>query len=315
MEELHAPQMETGAPSERPDISPASYAMGWMVDTYRGHRRVHHGGAIDGFIAAVTMFPDDQLGIVCLANKSGTAVPELLVRHAADMVLGLPAVDWTGEALAKRKAGKEVEKDSETKKELTRKTGTKPAHALAEYVGQYENPGYGVVDISLKDGALTLAMSGMTGKLDHWHYETFNVAKGASDEAIEDQKLQFVTNMAGDVESLRAPLEPAVDDIVFTRKPDAQLADPTYIAQFVGTYKLGPQEMSIEQSGSKLTCSVVGQTTYELAPLRDDKYSIKGVGAFGANAYTLRFLKDPTGKVKSALFDQPNGVFEAQRVN
>ena len=66
--DIQTPHMTTGVPQERKEIMPAGYALGWGVDDYRGHRRVHHGGAIDGFIASTTLFPDDDLGIVVLAN-------------------------------------------------------------------------------------------------------------------------------------------------------------------------------------------------------------------------------------------------------
>src|SRR5205085_875123 len=33
LNEMHLPQMATGAPGERPDISSTDYALGWMVDT------------------------------------------------------------------------------------------------------------------------------------------------------------------------------------------------------------------------------------------------------------------------------------------
>ena len=55
--EIHTPHMTTGVPSGTKEISPAGYALGWSDDTYRGHRRVHHGGAIDGFIAQHRLFP------------------------------------------------------------------------------------------------------------------------------------------------------------------------------------------------------------------------------------------------------------------
>ena len=96
--DLHTPYMTTGAVSTRPDITAPDYALGWIVDTYRGHRRVHHGGNIDGFSAMVSFLPNDGLGFVVLTNKNGTGLPELLVRTAADRILGLEAVDWIGDA-------------------------------------------------------------------------------------------------------------------------------------------------------------------------------------------------------------------------
>src|ERR1051325_4613052 len=38
--DIHSPHMTTGASVYRPEISQAAYGLGWMVDTYRGHRRL-----------------------------------------------------------------------------------------------------------------------------------------------------------------------------------------------------------------------------------------------------------------------------------
>ncbi|HEX2464559.1 MAG TPA: serine hydrolase domain-containing protein, partial [Thermoanaerobaculia bacterium] len=59
LEEIHTPQMPIPAKPDRPDMSAPSYAMGWVVESYRGHRRLQHGGGIDGFITSVMFFPDD----------------------------------------------------------------------------------------------------------------------------------------------------------------------------------------------------------------------------------------------------------------
>ena len=43
LEEIQSSQMTIPAKPERADISPPSYGMGWVIDTYRGHRRLQHG--------------------------------------------------------------------------------------------------------------------------------------------------------------------------------------------------------------------------------------------------------------------------------
>ena len=71
--ELHVPQTTMDRPPKNKAIAAPSYALGWMVGTYRGHRSVWHTGRIDGFTAETRMFPDDGMGIVVLNNKSGSA--------------------------------------------------------------------------------------------------------------------------------------------------------------------------------------------------------------------------------------------------
>ena len=38
--------------------------------------------------------------------------------------------------------------------DLTKIEGTNPSHALKDYTGVYEHPGYGEIKIELKDGVL-----------------------------------------------------------------------------------------------------------------------------------------------------------------
>jgi CubicO group peptidase (beta-lactamase class C family) len=47
-----------------------SYARGLFVDTYRGVRRVHHGGAWAGYRAMLMRFPEQHLSIATLCNRS-----------------------------------------------------------------------------------------------------------------------------------------------------------------------------------------------------------------------------------------------------
>ncbi len=207
LNDLHTPQMTLGQPSSKKEISPASYAMGWMVNTYRGHRRVHHGGAIDGFTANTCLFPDDGMGLVILTNKSGTPLPELITRHAADRLLGLAPIDWLAEGLEKHTKAQGAEKEAKKNKESVRRPDTKPAHPLEEYAGDYEHPGYGELRIELKNGKLVAIINGIEAALDHWHYEVFNAPKADNDPALADinWKLQFQTNLKGDVNAVSAP--------------------------------------------------------------------------------------------------------------
>ncbi len=154
--DIHSPHMTTGALQQRPEIAPAGYGLGWSVDDYRGHRRVHHGGGIDGFTTMTTLFPEDGLGLIAVANMSGTSLPEMVTRHAADRLLGLSTIDWSGEELGKKAKNKAASKEAKSKKDTVRRPGTTPAHPLEEYAGDYENPGYGVVKIELRNGKLDI---------------------------------------------------------------------------------------------------------------------------------------------------------------
>lgn len=308
LEDMHLAHMPTGATPSRPEISPADYGMGWFVDNYRGHRRVHHGGNIDGFTAMVSMLPQDGFGFVVLSNKNGTPVPELIIRTAADILLELEPVDWLGEAAKRKAEGEEAEKKAKEKKHVRQKPGTKPAHKLEEYVGDYEHPGYGEIKVFLKDNKLTFTYNGITTPLEHWHYETFNGGE-ADDPTFKDSKLTFRTDAKGSVAEITAPFEPSADEIIFNKKPDARFFDPEYLKQFTGQYKLLSQTFTVNLKGDSLTLHVPGQPLYDLVPDLGGEFFFKQF-----KIISLRFIMDEQGNVTKFEMYQPGGVFEAERI-
>jgi CubicO group peptidase (beta-lactamase class C family) len=311
LEDLHTMRMPMGGPNAAtPEIVPVGYALGWMVDIWRGHLRVRHGGAIDGFLALVAMLPEDDWGFVVLSNKSANPLPELVVQHAADRVLDLSFKDWSAQALARHDKGLKSAEEAEKKKTIARRSGTTPSHALADFAGEYEHPGYGVIRVDLANDKLGVEFNRIHSPLEHWHYDVFNVAKTEGDHTLEDTKIQFLTGMDGDIDALRAAVEPALEEAVFKRLPDARLHDASYLARFEGRYKIDQEIASIVLKGGTLTAIVPGQPPYSLEPRRNDTFGLKGL-----TGYSLRFVSETDGKVNSAEFIQPNGVFAAQRVN
>ena len=305
--DLHAPHMTTGDVADRPDITAADYALGWFVDNYRGHGRVHHGGNIDGFSAMVSLWPNDGLGFVVLTNKNGTGLPELLIRTAADRILELEAVDWIGDAAKRLAEGEAVGKKADEKKMTRRRPGTAPAHKLDEYAGDYKHPGYGDLAVTLKGTQLSFTYNSITTPLAHWHYETFNGGK-SEDPTFEDMKLTFRTDVNGNVVGVAVPFEPSLDDTFFAKKPDARLSDPAYLKTLVGAYALASQTITVAVRGTVLTVSIPGQPVYDLVPEVGGEFSLKA-----AKVVRLRFLEDAKGQVTAVEISQPGGVFEYKR--
>lgn len=306
--EIQKPQMVTGAEIERPDISPASYGFGWMVETYRGHQHVAHGGAIDGFVAHVSIFPKDRVGIVVLANREATPLPGLVARHAADRLLALEAVDWNGDALAKEAQSKATEKEARAGRNSARHPGTAPSHDLAAYAGTYRHPGYGELGVVAQATGLHLTYNGITTPLEHWHYDVFEATTKAIDPAFEDLKFNFRTNSEGAIESVVSQFEPALGEIVFERAPDARLSDPAYLARLVGDYDLKPQVLSVGLEGTTLTLKVVGQPKYHLVPSPGDRFVVREHALI-----SVEFVTDETGSIAAMRVLQPEGVATARR--
>ncbi|MDQ3950592.1 MAG: beta-lactamase family protein [Gemmatimonadota bacterium] len=62
------------------------YALGLIVDTYRGLRRVRHGGSWAGYRAELMRFPDQHFSVAVLCNLAGTE-PTTLARRVAEVYL------------------------------------------------------------------------------------------------------------------------------------------------------------------------------------------------------------------------------------
>jgi CubicO group peptidase (beta-lactamase class C family) len=62
---------------------PFDYGFGWFLDTYRGHRVIHHPGVSPGFSSTITRFVDDKLTVIVLANSSGQVLDQFARRIAA----------------------------------------------------------------------------------------------------------------------------------------------------------------------------------------------------------------------------------------
>ena len=216
----HTPQvpMPQGLPSK--EIGFRSYAMGWVISSYRGHRLWWHNGGIDGFYALLTLLPDENFGMVILTNLlDEDPVPEIVSYHLYDHLLGLEPVDWTKrfeELEEKQKAAEE----EEHKKELSEhKTNTHPSHELKDYVGRYENPGYGIFTIQTDGDGFKATLNQLSFPLLHYQYDVFESPPNLTG-AVEVGKVRFRMNMNGDVDSIAAPLEPGAPEIVFTRVPE-----------------------------------------------------------------------------------------------
>jgi len=309
LQDMHLAHMTTGETPATAEITPSDYGLGWSVDTYRGHRRVSHGGNIDGFSALVCLLPDDGIGIVALTNKNGSPLPELLARHAMDLLLESETKDWIGETAERIAKSKDMRKEAEEKKASRRITGTVHAHEIVEYIGDYTHPGYGDLIVFLEGENLAFTYNGITTPLEHWHYETFN-AKRAEDPAFEDTKITFRTNVNGFVSALEIPIEPTLEDAVFKKKPDRKYFDADFLAKFVGDYTLINDTLTVSLKGNSLTLFIPGQPEYDLVPVLGDEFILEQV-----KIISLKFLMDENDNVIAAEFIQPNGIFEAKRIN
>jgi CubicO group peptidase (beta-lactamase class C family) len=299
--QMQSPQMAIpGAPAYK-ENGESSYGMGFFLSTYRGHKIVEHGGNIDGFSANLSFLPNDRIGVVVLTNLDGNPVPNLVTSNVYDRLLGLDQIPWSQRGLAAEAGGKKAEQEAKDKGYSPRKMGTHPSHELTDYAGDYSNPGYGMVTIALEGDKFKLTLNKVTKPLEHYHYDQFQVPADPLDP-FQKMKVMFLTDYDGEISSLSMPLQPDVKDIVFTRMPDRQLTQRSFIEAFTGDYEIpgSPVPLKISLRGeNSLIVSVPGQPDLKLNPARGTTFEladIKGV--------SIEFKRDQTGKVTEAVLNQ-----------
>jgi len=64
-----------------------NYAFGLFITDVQGHKKIAHGGGIEGFNTDLSYYPDDHLAVIALANLNGSA-PRDIASKAAIIELG-----------------------------------------------------------------------------------------------------------------------------------------------------------------------------------------------------------------------------------
>lgn len=84
---LSEEEMQPALTPVRPRAAPyPSYGFGWFLDPYRGHKRMFHDGETIGFRTTIQRFPDDNLTVIVLANRSDVNAEGLALK-VADLYL------------------------------------------------------------------------------------------------------------------------------------------------------------------------------------------------------------------------------------
>ena len=75
-------------PGDLNDGTKLRYALGIAVSDILGHRAIHHGGGINGFLTESLYLPDEELAIAVLVNSAGPASPSDLARQIIEAMVG-----------------------------------------------------------------------------------------------------------------------------------------------------------------------------------------------------------------------------------
>lgn len=156
------------------------YALGWTIGDYYGKLRVGHTGGYSGMLSAVTLIPDEKLGVVVLTNGMKPIFGPL-VNYTVDAFLKAPVKDWSGEGLANYAKNKDTRIEERKK---ARVLNTKPSVDVSNYVGEYLAAAYGKIFVKNDGGKLRITFEhtpDLSATLDHWHYDVWKMTWEKSD--------------------------------------------------------------------------------------------------------------------------------------
>lgn len=298
---------------EFPDLHMANYGYAWMLSSYKGHYEVEHGGAIDGFRASTSFYPSDSIGIVILSNQNGSPIPSLVRKMIADRMLGTEKTDWLALYKEKKKETKEAIKKAKETKEDVEANGPKSAHALIDFIGTYNHPGYGTFEIVLKNDSLYANFSRMKFYLQNKHYDVFDMLE-VKDYGIDttDQSplpFNFSTNDGGDISAVHLNMEPSIDrPLEFKRTPKTITVDKALMEKYVGEYEVMGTTIKVFTKNETLFLFVPNQPEYEMIATEKHKFSFKSLDGF-----KLEFLESEDESIQEVKMIQPNGTFIAKR--
>ena len=247
-----------------------SYARGLFVGTYRGLRRIEHGGDWIGYHAAYARFPAQHTSIVLLCNSDGIS-PDHLGEKVADIVL---AKSFT-----------------QAKATLATNTHATPATAAtlptSALVGSYLAPTTDdVIRISAKDGAPALGFVGQSFVM---------VPSGASTFAIKGLPVTVTFESAGDSAAKSLWLRIGSSDSIAAERFAPATPSPEELRAFAGRYTSPELGVTWQIAFDK--------DHLELDNARSDLMDIAGklqpamTDAFTAGGGTLQFVRGKDGRV------------------
>lgn len=221
LKELHTMQIPIFATSY--DISPLGYSLGWFIGEFRGHDLIGHGGNIDGFSSEVCFLPKERIGLVILTNSTsdGQYAISYIRNQIFSKILAIQEIEWLSQLQGERdKAKLGLYKELKAFNEVSQTNQS--VHSLYDYVGSYEDPAYGIIELRIEDNCLVA----LYGKLSiPLYYKSENVFTGQLRDLLAYGvnpviDIVFKRDSSGNISQMHVPFESfrGAEPIKFIRK-------------------------------------------------------------------------------------------------
>jgi CubicO group peptidase (beta-lactamase class C family) len=186
----------------------ALYGLGWFLEEYEGRKIVSHTGGVNGFVTAVTLVPEEKLGIIVLTNTDQNSFYEALKQEILDAFLKLPYRNYSEAYMGYYSKGRSQELQKDQKLKDSAALHLPPDLSLTSYTGKYFNDVYGNMEVVLENGELKMKFShhpNMYARLEslggNRFYATFTdpeFSKAIFPFAVDNGKVRSVTVKVAD---------------------------------------------------------------------------------------------------------------------
>jgi len=266
--------------------SPASddggYGYGWGIGRLRGVKVIQHNGGLQGFVSALSCYPDEGLTVAVLVNAAPPPAalnPDQLERDVAQLYLG--------ERMDERRTPEAI---------------TLPPESLDRFVGRYD---YGSAVLTVKrDGdQLYAQLSGQP------RFEIFPSAPNEFFWKVVEARVTFVEAGGRVVEAVHHQGGGTITAPRLEEQAEVTLT-PEQLDAFVGRYDYGggPAILTVTREGTHLFAQLTGQPRFEIFPASETQFFWKAVEA------KLTFVRDATGDVTGGVHEQGGRRLEVSKI-
>jgi CubicO group peptidase (beta-lactamase class C family) len=209
-----------GGPAPLAALKPnfSLYALGWVVEDYRGHKIVQHSGGVFGGAAFVVLIPGKNVGIAGMVNSEDGAVRRAVVYHLVDHYLGLEPIDWIANyrTVVDQMLAMGAQALKAQPAEGGAGAGPGPSLPLEKYAGTYEDAWYGTISIKHDGKGLSLQFdrtARLHAPLEHVRHDTFRTR--FPERNIEDAYVTFALNPDGSIDQVKMKAVSPLADFSF----------------------------------------------------------------------------------------------------
>ncbi len=277
------------------------YGMGRQSMSYRGHQLVLHGGDLNGIHSQISYMPQDEIGVIVFVIGDHSLSYNSIVYNVYEHLLGLSITPWSERGMINRDASKKMGKEGREKVLVGQVKDTKPSHPLTDYLGDFENPAYGIISVTQKDTQMFFKLHNIQLPMHHFHYDRFDTN---NDEKDGLYSLNYQTNPQGDIDRFTISLDEG--EVTFMRKADENLSNVETLTKYIGAYKIGTNKINIILK-DKNHLFVQGAPDIELIPYKTNIFKTKEFADF-----TVEFIIE-NGKVTAVKQKDGSGEYVIQK--